>query len=85
VYKCVLILSRQVDEKPRFGDVAVLTRPGTTLAEQCALELFSYFMQEIASRIEKIGSQTETMLHDPGSVQSTATPIHSLTQSHVYA
>lgn len=66
----MLIFPSQDYAEPQFEDACVLTRPGTTLAEQCALELFSYFMEEIASRIEKIGGQTETVLNDPSSDRS---------------
>ncbi|KAH7084761.1 hypothetical protein BKA63DRAFT_2219 [Paraphoma chrysanthemicola] len=39
-------------------DLAVRTRPETTIAEQCALELYSLFIESIASQIETLGGRT---------------------------
>lgn len=66
----MLTLLSQNHVEPQVEDACALTRPGTTLAEQCALELFPYFMEEIASRINTIGGQTEVVLNDPGSDRS---------------
>jgi hypothetical protein len=44
----------------------VLTRPETTIANQCALELFSYFMDAVAARIDKLGGRTVISQKDPG-------------------
>jgi hypothetical protein len=45
-------------------DLAVRTRPDTTIAGHCALELFFYFLDAIAARMEKIGGRTRS-ISDP--------------------
>ncbi|KAH7094410.1 hypothetical protein FB567DRAFT_585784 [Paraphoma chrysanthemicola] len=44
--------------EPELEDFAILTRPETNIAEHCALELYSLFMESIASRIETKGGRT---------------------------
>lgn len=40
------------------NDLAIRTRPDTTIAGHCALDLFGYFMDAIVARIEKLGGRT---------------------------
>jgi hypothetical protein len=39
-------------------DLVVRTRPDTTIPGQCALELYSCFIEAIAARIENVGGRT---------------------------
>jgi hypothetical protein len=52
---CVSSSTRRDD---KHENAAVLTRPETPIAGQCALELFSYFMEAVAARIDKLGGTT---------------------------
>jgi hypothetical protein len=45
-------------------DLAVRTRPDTTIAGHCALELLFYFLDAVAARMEKIGGRTRS-ISDP--------------------
>jgi hypothetical protein len=49
----------------RDVEFAVRTRPDTTLAGHCALELFSCFMDAIAARIKAIGGSTQPLYPGP--------------------
>jgi len=51
--------SRDAEPDAKYmQDFAVHTRLETTLASQCALELFSYFIDALAARIERVGGHT---------------------------
>lgn len=43
----------------RHNDYTVRTRSETTIANHCALEIFAYFMDTMATKIKEVGGRTE--------------------------